>query len=1012
MKTKFISCKTIATTLAILLLWATPALADGAYEIYTYGSGDFVAQVLKGVALVMSGGYIQTLIKVVLLVGLLTALLNPVTSWLSSGGAHPGDGGTGGEGFIAILRQVLLAVVVMYIFIIPKANVAIIDRYDSSQSQVVSDVPFIQAIIAHGASIIGDVIGREMEAAFNLPDAMTFRNGGLGVGVKHINNIYNILPPGPDMDTTTYSNLTLVSLSLREYFNNCVYPNFATLDGPNGPKTTALRDLAQSRDIFTTLDNHKTLFGDSVKRITAPTTSGDATCAEAPAIIKNVWDTGKTPWIQHIEKESQNGISAIVLQRYFPNGGDYFTMLQTIAAGNIMRSTLRGYEAKNAGNASQIAGDQALASTVGGWQTTAKMFEKIVNVMRNVFEGLIYGLSVFLPVAIAVAGLKPVGVYMKIVLWLQLWVPFYVLLNLFGDMELARTLSALSIENDGSFPTLAIWREVGEKTQTSLAYLGSLSFTIPMFAWGLMQGGSYAMSSAMQSMSGGGATAAAQRIGSQAGLDSLQYGNRSTNSYSDKNGTAFGADFDYTRTLGGQSGTRSVTGYGENASSHFSKVGARGAGMEAGLNTSLTPMDSVTVGKISGEQQKANAHGEINAAAMAGKSTLNNMTDRAFLDKGTQSISVARTQEKLGDLSKAAYAEGDKTAANINAEAKLTSGERDTRAHVRTQKEVGSAEAFVEAAKDYHKSEKELAKSISGFENMSSMEKLNAFMTMGGSKEGMRSLLNGANRTITRATEGGARVTESYGRDGHKGFVQTTTGTTTTRHMGDVTTVQGTKADIIGAGKEGTAERAAWGAIHALNTGSSKEFGSEMNNLAEAIVGKGPNALERVWGNRDNLEIFKQTLSNAATRYGDATGKDNSYTTLEAGAKASAGVSGGVIFKAGLIGEAGFKKMSQGMTSVDTKDLTKAIHEKTEQVAADNTNYPSARAKTEGMLKYTASISNNLREAGNQSNFDKTWKDSNPIPQQNGKGITDTISNATAYSPVSMIKQAMEMKRK
>ena len=185
------------TAAAFLLLGAT-ANAASAYEIYTYGSGDFVAQVLVGVALMFSGNVIQALVKVILLVGLLTVIISPVSSWLSRGTPV---GPTGGEGFIAILRQTLLAVIAVYIFILPKADVAIIDRLDPGQNQVVSEVPLVQAIVAHSASLIGDTVGKEMETAFSLPDSMKFQNGGIGLGIKYIDTIFSIQPPSSNTPT-------------------------------------------------------------------------------------------------------------------------------------------------------------------------------------------------------------------------------------------------------------------------------------------------------------------------------------------------------------------------------------------------------------------------------------------------------------------------------------------------------------------------------------------------------------------------------------------------------------------------------------------------------------------------------------------------------------------------------------------------------------------------------------------------------------------------------------------
>ena len=157
-------------------------------------------------------------------------------------------------------------------------------------------------------------------------------------------------------------------------------------------------------------------------------------------------------------------------------------MLQTIAIGNLMRQAAVNYNSIY-GDPSVVATTMAMNTTVAGWQTTARMFGAIVQTMRNVFEGLVYGLSVLLPVAVAVAGLAPIGTYVKIVLWLQLWIPFYVLLNLFADMELSRAINSITQISAGQI-SVNVWAQVGEKAQLSLGYVGSLAFTVPMFAWG------------------------------------------------------------------------------------------------------------------------------------------------------------------------------------------------------------------------------------------------------------------------------------------------------------------------------------------------------------------------------------------------------------------------------------------------------------------------------------------------------------------------------------------------
>jgi hypothetical protein len=100
-------------------------------------------------------------------------------------------------------------------------------------------------------------------------------------------------------------------------------------------------------------------------------------------------------------------------------------------------------------------------------------------------------------------------------------------------MEMARALSAITQTSAGQI-TVKTWMDVGEKAQLSLGYVGSLAFTVPMFAWGLLKGGEYAVSSAIGAMvSGGGLAQAGASVGGQvAGMGNVSIGNRNIDSTS------------------------------------------------------------------------------------------------------------------------------------------------------------------------------------------------------------------------------------------------------------------------------------------------------------------------------------------------------------------------------------------------------------------------------------------------------------------------------------------------
>lgn len=99
--------------------------------------------------------------------------------------------------------------------------------------------------------------------------------------------------------------------------------------------------------------------------------------------------------------------------------------------------------------------------------------------------------------------------------------------DLFGDIEMSRAISMLAADSGDASPMIKQWQEVADEAQLSLAYLGSLSFIVPTFAWGLLKGGEYAVSTAVSAMSSGsGAASTAASVGGQAGMGNFSVGNK------------------------------------------------------------------------------------------------------------------------------------------------------------------------------------------------------------------------------------------------------------------------------------------------------------------------------------------------------------------------------------------------------------------------------------------------------------------------------------------------------
>ncbi|MCK9195413.1 MAG: conjugal transfer protein TraG N-terminal domain-containing protein [Syntrophales bacterium] len=569
---------TILLTLFLLLLAPAPAFAQSTgfdtgrtFEVYAYGSGDFLATIFNGIAMITSGGFVHSLVKIGLLLALMYGVMISMSSFLGASGMGMMGGNKDiyrGEGFTTILSIALTAFVAVGLFLSPSATVSIIDRVDPSQTQVVGNVPFPSAFIPHMMSTIGDTIGKEFETVFSLPDSLQFRNGGIALGAKYTDALMNIYPPNSST-TGLPSSAHLVTKSLREYYIKCVFPNYASLDGNAGEKTSRLDELFTTEDLMTHLKS--SLYRDPNMVILAPNDAGYASCAVAIDEIDSAWNSYLPEWRKDIEmKLSGNaGLSSIsgagnalnlgtgaltsaVMARYFADSSvDSNTILKTIAAANLLRDSVDTYLAYM-GSPTSSAMTASRRATTSGWLTAAKFFNTIVHTTRAIVEGLIYGMSALLPLFFVLGGLSAVIFYGKIALWLQLWVPIYVIINLYADQEVVRVMNNIFLTENVKSPSLKTMDLVADQLELTLGYVGSLSPVVPAIAWGLISGGAYAMTSAIQAVGGGAAPATATSTGSQvAGMGNLNMGNMSMGNTTLAGSTALSSQAGYQAQLMG-----------------------------------------------------------------------------------------------------------------------------------------------------------------------------------------------------------------------------------------------------------------------------------------------------------------------------------------------------------------------------------------------------------------------------------------------------------------------------
>ncbi len=226
-------------------------------EIYTYGSGEFIAGVLEAVKSLTSGGVVMGMIKILLITSLLGGLVTATIGQLL-GGARGGmyesamKGAVEVSPILLVIRTGILAAVAVYFLLNPfiVTDVIVEDKYDPSQSKVVTAVPMGIAFIGHSTSVIGDKMGEVIEELITPVEAVRFRTGGgVAIGPKYLNNLFDIMPPGAPSEYGSSGNVPTRGVA-ESWFSECIYYQLGLIQGES-TRAEGLTALAKTEFILT-----------------------------------------------------------------------------------------------------------------------------------------------------------------------------------------------------------------------------------------------------------------------------------------------------------------------------------------------------------------------------------------------------------------------------------------------------------------------------------------------------------------------------------------------------------------------------------------------------------------------------------------------------------------------------------------------------------------------------------------------------------------------------------------
>ncbi|MCX7214493.1 MAG: conjugal transfer protein TraG N-terminal domain-containing protein [Burkholderiales bacterium] len=499
------------------------------FEIYAYGNVDTLTGVFNAIAAIMGGAGYLALIKTMAVTGVLVA----AAAGLFTPGRFHGWGW---------LMGLLLVYHAMFL---PKADVAIVDKLGSQPPAVVGNVPIGVAFFGHATSLVGDVMTRFFETAFQvipdtnaqLPEALAYQKNGVMFGNRLIqaSRAANVADPQLRAD-------------MIAFVHNCTV--YDLQDGTIDPAA-----FAQSTDIWALMGTPNpgrfSTWGNPVQVDTCPAIYTRLN-SRLPAEIARARATLALQMNPTLDPSIAAGVIDGQLEQAYTK-----TRIATAAQGaadllrqniliNLVQDThtLAGLRLNDpAATMLATARANATASTNASFITMGRIAAQALPMIRNVIEAVIYAVFPFVLLLFLLAQGKGLALAIKSfvmsLVWIQLWPPLYAILNYVGTLASANNLAAAaSLGTNSRGLTLDTAAGIYQGAISDQAIAGYLVAAIPLIATAIIKGGEVAFqaitaSSAIQSAASSEAAATSKGLISQnsVSLDQQQLGPTRTSAF-------------------------------------------------------------------------------------------------------------------------------------------------------------------------------------------------------------------------------------------------------------------------------------------------------------------------------------------------------------------------------------------------------------------------------------------------------------------------------------------------
>lgn len=508
-------------------------------EVFTYGGGVYVNQVLNAVAAWSGAGGYASMLQVVMVLGLIMSTLivafnMNVKAWLN---------------------WFLISTLIYMALMVPKVDVVITDRIASSlPTSMVGNVPLGLGVLASFSSQIGDYLTQGAETVFGMPAGVRYSDGGMVWGSRLLEAAREVRIQDAEF-----------AANMDEHFKMCVFYDIAlghksmqTLGGAGdlwaaiGPGSPARAQRFLTRD-----------------EGTGVVTADIRTCQSAYTTLEGQWaealEDMKGPFSGIMYPDVDPATALSRFEAHLPSAHSYLMGVSKSASDTMKQALLinamkQATHTMSGGSTVDVyAQTRAEVQTGTTYNTIAATAMKWVPVLHIILTALFYALfPILFPLFLLPGGgVMALKGYVTGFFYLAAWGPLFVILHM---IMMTRASDTGTLLGGGLGMTLANSSGVAGIAEDVSTLAGYMIATIPFLAAGISKG---AMAIGGQSASflapsqaaaaEAGREAATGNIGfGQTSFETSAFNNRTGNQWNTAPGYTGGAGFSSIRQENGQ----------------------------------------------------------------------------------------------------------------------------------------------------------------------------------------------------------------------------------------------------------------------------------------------------------------------------------------------------------------------------------------------------------------------------------------------------------------------------